>query len=245
MDTLNGKIAVVTGGTSGIGAACCVRLAEEGALVVVTGRNEQRGVEIAQRICHDGGRAVFHGLDVEDDQSIAALAHDVREQYGRVDVLFNNAGAYPAFPKLGDIERQGVEQVFGVNAASMVMVTKYFLPLLEESRGTLINNASVAGIQTFASGQGYAYAASKAAVIQFTRMMAKVYAGKVRVNCICPGVIDTPLYFDLNREGFAQRIPAGRVGVPEDVANVVAFLASEAAGYIYGAVIPIDGGLTL
>lgn len=245
MKTLEGKIAIITGGTSGIGAACAERLAQDGAAVLIAGRDAARGEDIARQICHSGGQADFHLLDISDDKSIAAFAQNVRRQYEHADILFNNAGIYPKFPPLDDIERQGAEQVFDVNIIGMMMVTKFFLPLLRKNCGVIINNASVAGLQSFASGQGYAYAASKSAVIQFSRMLAKIYADKIRVNCICPGVIDTPLYFNLDREKFSQRIPAGRIGSPKDVANLVAFLASDSANYIYGAVIPIDGGLTL
>lgn len=128
----------------------------------------------------------------------------------------------------------------------MFYVIKHFKPLLFCCKGCIINNASIAGMHSYIAGRSYAYSASKAAVIQFTRQMALNYAEEgVRVNCICPGIIDTPILGTRNREEYAQRIPLGYIGKPEDVANVVSFLASEQASYLTGVVLPVDGGVQL
>ncbi|MCI9577221.1 MAG: SDR family oxidoreductase [Oscillibacter sp.] len=244
MNSLKGKTAVVTGATSGIGAACARRFAEAGAFVILSGRNAERGAAAERSILDFGGQAKFIPVDVSDDGSIHDWAVKLGT-YGRIDILFNNAGVYPMFQKLGALTREDWDQVFGVNCTGLVMVTQAVIPFFPEKGGVILNNASVAGMQSFASGQGYAYAASKSAVIQFTRMMAKVYGERMRVNCICPGVIETPLYESFDPEKFSEKIPMKRVGRPEDIARAANFLVSEDAGYINGAVIPVDGGLTV
>ena len=175
-----------------------------------------------------------------------ALADDVEQSFGQVDVLFNNAGVM--LPSM-EIERMPVEEwkaTFDINISGMFYVTRYLKPLLVKVHGNMINNASIAGLQHYAAGRSYAYSASKAAVIQFSHQMAKNYGEEgVRVNCICPGIIDTPILGDRDRKVFAERVPLGYLGKPEDVAKVVAFLASEDAAYLTGVVLPIDGGVSL
>lgn len=128
----------------------------------------------------------------------------------------------------------------------MFFGSKYAKPYIVKEKGTIINNASIAGLQHYAAGRSYAYSASKAAVIQFSHQMAKNYGEEgVRVNCICPGIIETPILGDRDPKIYAQRVPLGRVGTPEDVAKVVKFLVSDDAKYLTGCVIPIDGGVSL
>ena len=126
------------------------------------------------------------------------------------------------------------------------MVTKYLKQYLLKEKGVIINNASIAGLQHYASGRSYAYSASKAAVIQFSHQIAKNYAPEgIRVNCIAPGIIDTPILGDRDRKLYAQRVPLKRLGTPDDVAKAVLFLASDSASYLTGTVLPIDGGVSL
>ena len=245
MNTLKGKNAVITGGTSGIGAACVKRFAEAGAVVAFTGRNETKGYELETELAAMGLSAKFFHMDVLDDTSIERAHLQIVDFLGRIDILFNNAGVYPVGNPLDNMTRENWNSNFEVNTTSMVMVIRYFIQDLIDSHGTMLNNASIAGIQTFASGRGYGYAASKASVIQLTRMMAKIYGASVRINCICPGVIETPLYNSFDPKKFESRIPAGRVGQPMDIAKVANFLVSDDAAYIYGAEIVIDGGITL
>lgn len=245
MNSLDGKRAVITGGTSGIGAACVKCFAEAGSIVAFTGRNEARGNALEAELKALGLSVKFFLMDVLEDASIEKAHHEILEYLGKVDILFNNAGVYPIGDPLENITRENWNANFEVNTTSMVMVIRYFIQDLVESHGTILNNASIAGIQTFASGRGYGYASSKASVIQMTRMMAKAYGASVRINCICPGVIETPLYHSFDPAKFESRIPAGRVGQPEDIAKVANFLVSDDAAYIYGAVIVADGGITL
>lgn len=245
MEQNNKKVALVTGATSGIGEACAVALAKEDVFVIVTGRNRKRGENVVSEIISYGKKAVFCELDVNNQDSVNQCRQYVEEKFSKLDILVNSAGIYPRFSPLDSIEKDEIENVLETNYTSLLLVSGAFLSLLEKCKGTIINIASIAGIQGFASGQGYAYASSKAAVIKTTQMMAKVYAKNVRVNCVCPGVIDTPLYFNLDKEKMSERVPVGRLGEADDVAEVVKFLASDKSTYICGASITVDGGLTL
>lgn len=243
MNDLKGKTALITGGTSGIGAACAKRFAQAGADVIITGRNIKKGNSIADDITENAGKCEFIYVDVSDDNSIRDLAQKFSEKYEKLDILFNNAGIFPVSPALEEFDRGICNAIFDVNISGMIMITKAFLSQIIDSKGTILNNASIAGF--FASGQSYAYATSKSAVIQFTRMLAKRYGNTLRANCICPGVVETPLYQNFDEAKFASRIPMGRVGTPEDIAKAVNFLVSDDASYINGSVLTIDGGMTL
>lgn len=245
MNRLDGKAAVITGATSGMGEASAKRFAEAGAKVVIAGRNEERGRKIETDIREKGGEAVYFHLDVSDEEEVKAFMKRVLDRYGKLDILFNNAGIFPATPPLEQMEISVWNEIMDINATGMFRVTKYAMPYLEENKGVILNNASVAGMQSFASGKTYAYSASKAAVIQFTRMIAKVYGEKVRANCICPGVIDTPIFINRDFSRYYDSIPMHRVGSPEEVAKAANFLVSDDASYINGAVLTIDGGMSV
>lgn len=245
MNRLDGKTAVITGATSGMGEASAKRFAEAGASVVITGRNEQRGKAIEAEIHGNGGEAVFFHLDVSDEEEVKEVIGKVIGKYQKIDILFNNAGVFPATPPLEQMETSVWNDIMDINTTGIFRMTKYAMPYLEESGGVILNNASVAGMQSFASGKTYAYSASKAAVIQFTRMIAKIYGAKVRANCICPGVIDTPIFINRDFSRYHDSIPMHRVGTAEEVAKVANFLVSDDAGYINGAVLTIDGGMSV
>lgn len=240
------KVVLVTGATSGIGAATAKRFAQEGASVVLVGRSETKGKALEEQICADDGSAKFVRCDVSVEAEVVELAKQVAEIYGKLDVLFNNAGVM--LPSM-EIERMPVDEwrsTFDINITGMFLVTRYLKPLIVKAKGCIINNGSIAGLQHYAAGRSYAYSASKAAVIQFSHQMAKNYGEEgVRVNCICPGIIDTPILGDRDRKVYAERIPLGYVAQPEAVTKVVAFLASEDAAYLTGVVLPIDGGASL
>ena len=249
MSRLDGKVALVTGGTSGIGEACAEIFATHGAKVVFCGRNDVRGAEVAQRICEEAGRedaAFFVKCDVSSEDEVKGLMSCIEERYGRLDILFNNSGVM--LPSM-EVERMPVEdwkQTFDINILGMFLVTRYAKPFLLKSKGVILNNGSIAGLQHYAAGRSYAYSASKAAVIQFSHQMAKNYgADGIRVNCICPGIIQTPILHGRDPKIYEERIPLGRVGTPQDVARLALFLVSDDASYLTGAVIPIDGGASL
>lgn len=245
MNRLDNKIAVITGATSGMGKASAIRFAQAGANVIVVGRNIERGKQIVEEICLKGNKADFYQLDILDEMQIQKFEKELIQKYGKIDILFNNAGIFPVTPSLEQMETKVWEHIFDVNMTGTFCMTKYMIPYLEESKGSILNNASVAGMQSFASGKTYAYSASKAAIIQFTRMLAKIYGANIRVNCICPGVIDTPIFENRDFTRYHDSIPMHRVGKPEEVAKVANFLVSEDASYVNGAVITIDGGMSL
>ena len=246
MGKLDGKVALVTGATSGIGAGCVEMFAAQGARVAFCGRNQERGGALEQKIVQLGGKAKFILCDTSDEEAVKQMVQTTVKEFGGIDILMNNAGVM--LPSM-EIERMPVKdwkQTFDINITGYFLVTRYAKPYLCQSRGVILNNASIAGLQYYAAGRSYAYSASKAAVIQFSHQMAKNYGEEgIRVNCICPGIIDTPILGDRDRSVYAQRIPLGYVGTPEDVAKVALFLVSEESSYLTGVILPVDGGASL
>lgn len=241
MGKLQDKIILITGATSGIGRAAALLFAAEGAQVIVVGRSRERGVDVVRRITEVGGGAAFFAADIAQTEEIRALADTVESRYGRLDGLFNNAGVLIT-RNLDELDDAAWEEVYHTNVRGVMNMTKYFMPMLESSQGGVVNNASIAGIYTVGQ-RAYLYATSKAALIKFTQLCALNYAGRVRVNCLCPGLIDTEIY--TNRDFSRFSIPMGRVGTPEEVAKAALFLMSEDASYITGAVLTVDGGALL
>ena len=246
MKKLENKVAIITGGTSGIGESCAKAFAENGASVIITGRNKNKGLEVEKKINNFGGCAKYIYCDVTVEEEVKKLIEKTVEYFNGIDILFNNAGVFLPSLELDRLEFDSWNQTFKVNTDGYFLVTKYVMPYLLKSKGVILNNASIAGMQSYARGCSYAYSASKAAVIQFSRMLAKNYARDgVRVNCICPGIIETPILHDCDLRMYAERIPMGRVGVPEDVSKVAVFLVSNDAAYLTGIVIPVDGGASI
>jgi len=168
------------------------------------------------------------------------------EKWGKLDVLFNNAGVMMPSMEIEDMPVEDWNVSFDTNVKGMFLLCKHAKASLVASRGTIINNASIAGMHSYVIGRSYAYSATKAAVIQFSRQMAKNYGQNgIRVNCICPGLVDTSMLGNRDRNEYAKRVPLGYIANPKDIADVVYFLATDAARYITGAVIPIDGGVSL
>lgn len=246
MGRLEGKIALVTGATSGIGRASAVLFAKEGARVICVGRNEERGRETLQMITNEvgDGRARFFSCDVSKTEDILGLYAFVDENYDGLDILFNNAGVFVT-RSLEEITDDEWDKVYQINVRGVMNMTKTFIGMLEARRGVLLNTASIGGLQSHIAGRStYPYATSKAALIQFTKLCALNYSNKIRVNCLCPGITDTPIYTNRDFSRFAG-IPMGRVAQPEEVARAALFLVSDDASYITGAVLPVDGGASL
>ena len=239
------KIVLITGGTSGIGAATAKKMSKLGAKVIIVGRSQERGTRLVDEIYAEGGECVFFQANVTSDAEIEILEKNVRETYGKIDVLFNNAGVFPVSPALEEFKREDGNEIFDINVSSMMAVAKHFLSHLCTTNGTMINNASIAGLHSYTNGQSYAYAASKSAVIQFSKMLAKRYGKEFTTNCICPGVIETPIYENFDERRYLDKIPVGRIGTVEEVADVVCFLASDKASYMNGSVVVVDGGISL
>lgn len=240
------KVVIVTGATSGIGRATAIKFAAQGASVVLVGRNASRGQEIEKEITAANGTAVFMQCDVSREDEAKRMIDATVRKFGRIDVLFNNAGVMLQSMEIEKIQVEDWRKTFDINVNGMFFVTRFAKPYIVQSKGTIINNASIAGLQHYAAGRSYAYSASKAAVIQLSHQMAKNYGEEgVRVNCICPGIVDTPILGDRDRRAYVERVPLKRLGTPEDIAKVVLFLASDAADYLTGVVLPIDGGVSL
>lgn len=246
MSKLEGKIALITGATSGLGEAFARLFAEEGATVIVVGRNEERGRKVAADIVMTGGQAIFLYCDVTDTESVLRLKENFLTKYSRLDILLNNAGILLTAP-LEEIEDDDWMKVFDTNIHATMRVTRAFISLIEDSRGTVLNNASIDGLQSLVRGRAnYAYCASKSAAIKFTQQLALNYASKgVRVNCLCPGVTETPFFTNRDFSRFVGAIPMGRVGQPEEIAKAALFLVSDDASYINGAVLTVDGAASL
>ena len=241
---LDGKHALVTGGASGIGEATCRELASAGAQVFIADLNLQRAESLAASL--PNARPLL--MDVTQPTSIATAF----EQILKLDILVNNAG----IGHVGDIMHTDLEdlsRVLDVNVKSVYLVTRAAFPLLLENRGSVVNIGSVAGY--VGVKHRLAYCTSKGAVIAMTRQIAVDYPKELRINCICPGTVDTPFvesYLnkyhahekDKVRADVTARQPIGRLGKPEEIASLVRYLCSSEADFINGAVLPIDGGWT-
>jgi 2-hydroxycyclohexanecarboxyl-CoA dehydrogenase len=244
MGRLEDKIAIVTGGGQGIGRAIAGKLAAEGATVVVTDLDEASAKETADAL----PGAVAIRADVTDRRGVQAMVSRVVEQFGRVDVLVNNAGWDKASPFV-DSDPDDWDRAIAVNLYGVLHTCKAVLPLMaERGSGAVVNLGSDAG-RVGSTGEAV-YSAAKGGIIAFTKSLAREMARhQVRINCVCPGPTDTALFASFAgpklREALTRAIPFRRLGQPDDVANVVAFLASDEASFITGQTVSVSGGLTM
>ncbi len=245
MGKLERKIALITGATSGIGKASAKLFAEEGAFVIIVGRNIEKGNAVQNEITASGGKSRFVKCDVTDEFQIAELRKYVLSEHGKLDILFNNAGIL-LMSRLENIRSDDWKKSFAVNVGSHMYMSRAFIDILCNNRGCILNNASIDGLQSNVRGRGtYMYSSSKAASIQFTQILALNYSDKIRVNCICPGITETNLFTNRDFSRFNGTIPIGRIAQPIEIARVALFLVSDDASYITGAVINVDGGASL
>ena len=245
MGRLENKIALITGGTSGIGFACAERFAEEGATVIMASRGEERGEEAEAALRGQGYNAVFIPCDVSNRESVEALKRQVQERYGRLDILVNNAGVLRT-GSLEEITDEDWDLTYNTNLKSMLYVCQNFIDMLKDSHGVILNNTSINGLHHYIKGKkSYMYATSKAAAIQFTNYLAKNYAPDVRVNCLCPGMTVTNLFTNRDFSRFKGCNLLDRMAEPREIANVALFLVSDEASFVTGSVIVADGGETL
>jgi len=239
-DRFDGCVVVVTGGASGIGAACVRRFADEGATVVVADLDEERGPALAASVAD--GRAVFVRCDVAQRADWTALRALVLERWNRLDVLHSNAFVQIAAPA-HELDEDGWDRMLDVNLKAAYLGAKTFVDLLADANGSIVLTSSV---NAYVGRPGRpAYAASKAGLAALGRQLAVEYGPRVRTNTVVPGAIVTPPWdsvADEHRAGTARATAAGRLGEPEEVAAAVAFLASRDASYITGVDLVVDGG---
>jgi 3-oxoacyl-[acyl-carrier protein] reductase len=245
MGNLQGRIALVTGASQGIGRACALELAKAGATVVVAARNEIKLAEAVAEIEAAGGQAAAIPIDVASEESIKAGAKAVVEQYGKVEILVNNAGITRDGLMMA-MKRADWDDVLGTNLTGAFLLTQAVLrPMLKNRWGRIINISSVVG-RTGQGGQ-VNYAAAKAGLIGLTRSLAREVASRgITVNAVAPGYIETAMTAVLDekqRAAMMAAIPLGRAGTDVEIAQSVAFLASDAAGYITGHVLDGNGGM--
>lgn len=246
----NSRVALVTGGAYGIGKGIVSAFSLQGEAVVIADKNAERGKALEKSIAERGGRALFVAVDIRFEDQIRVLVDRAVEAFGRIDVLCNNAGI-ENYKFASEYTLEDWNAITETNLRGTFLCTKYAYPHLKKQRGNIINISSV---QAFANESNIsAYAASKAGLLGLTRSMALDFAGDgVRVNAICPGAVETGMMENFLKsqpdpqetiKNIGRSIPLGRVGLPEDIASAVCFLASPAASYITGATIVVDGGL--
>lgn len=245
MSTLQGRVALVTGASQGIGRACALALAECGATVALAARNAEKLSEVAREIAAAGGEASAFALDLSNEDSIKTCAKAVIERLGKVDILVNNAGITRDILSLR-MKKKDWDDVLSTNLTGAFLMTQAVMNSMLKARwGRVINITSVVG-ETGQAGQAN-YAASKAGLIGLTKSLAKELASRtITVNAVAPGFIETAMTAVLTEEqksAMTTHIPLGRTGTDKDIAAAVAFLASEEAGYITGHTLDVNGGM--
>jgi NAD(P)-dependent dehydrogenase (short-subunit alcohol dehydrogenase family) len=260
MAQLEGKIAIVTGGASGIGAACVETLAREGAKIIISDIDDSRGDALAGEINAAGQEALYLSHDVTDERRWQEVVAETERRYGRLDILVCNAGIGLMVPSIVDMSLADWRRQTAVNLDGVFLSVKYGIPLMRRSGGgSIVMTSSIAGLRGSATLAGYC--ATKGGVRLFAKAIAMECASRgdgIRVNSVHPGIIDTPIWGKIRPDLVAggrnapidveemgrRGAPLGRVGQPQDIANGVLFLVSDAASYITGTELVIDGGIT-
>jgi NAD(P)-dependent dehydrogenase (short-subunit alcohol dehydrogenase family) len=250
---LQGKVAIITGAGSGMGRVAAGLFAGQGARVVVAEADEAAGRETVRLVEEAGGQASFVRTDVSDEASTRAMVDHAQATYGRVDVLYNNAGVMPeADRSVVDTDVATWDRVMAVNVRGVFLGCKYAIPaMVEQGSGSIINVASFVALVGCSVPQD-AYTASKGAILSLTRSLAVQFGPRgVRSNAICPGPVETPMLMDwLVKDEAAKQVrlarnPTGRFGKPEEVVNMAIYLASDESRWTNGASLVVDGGITV
>jgi dihydroanticapsin dehydrogenase len=242
---LSGKVAIVTGGSRGIGKATAILFAQHGADVVITSKNktnlENAVIEIKNAVAIAG--------DIRKKTDVENVVKNTLEHFGKIDILVNNAGIFPKVKPLHEISEEEWNEVIDVNLTGQFRFTKAVIPHLMKTSGCIVNVSSDAGLKSFENFEADAYTASKGALVLLTKAWAIEYAKyKIRVNCVCPGIVETDmtqpyLENEIDRSMAVAEHPIGRIGMPEDVAKAILYLVSEDSSWITGAILPVDGGV--
>ena len=241
---LTDKVALVTGGSRGIGFAIAKILSDNGATVVITSKNSEKIKQAEAKISNSFGIT----CDIKKKNEVQNVLAQTIKKFGKLDILVNNAGIFPKIKLLHEIEEEEWNEVLDVNLTGQFRFTKEAIPHLQKTSGCIINISSDAGLKAYQGFNADAYSASKAALIVLTKCWALEYAkNKIRVNCICPGVVDTDMTkpFLKNQkdiEFMNNEHPLGRIGQPEEIGKSVLYFASDDALWITGAILTVDGG---
>ena len=247
---LKGKVALITGGTSGIGSATAIRFAAEGAAVAITGRNSKRGEQVVRDIVANDGEALFIQSDVRIADDCRQAVEQTLKRFGRIDVLFNNAGVF--HPKsIPDCTEEEWDETIDSSLKGAFLMSKYVLPsMIERGSGSIIHTSSGWGI--LGGNKAAAYCAAKGGLIVMAKAMAIDHGPDgIRVNCVCPGDVLTPMLADdaakrgMSWDDYAVDAadrPLGRIGTAEDIANAVLYLASDESSFVTGDALVVDGG---
>ncbi len=254
MNRLKEKVALVTGGSLGIGKAACIALANEGAKVAITDIMDEEGKRLEEQITSEGGTARYWNMDVSNEENVQKVFFEVKEVFGKIDVLVNNAGISGTNKPTHEISEEEWNKVMDINVKGVFLCTKHAVPYMRENfSGSIINLSSIYGI--VGAPDIPPYHASKGAVRLMTKTDALNYAGdKIRVNSVHPGFIWTPLVEAMAKESgesveeYRKKLdslhPIGNVGKPEDIAYGIVYLASDEAKFVTGSELVIDGGYT-
>jgi dihydroanticapsin dehydrogenase len=241
---LEGKVAIITGGSRGIGFETAKTFSENGATVIITSKNSEQLKNAANQLSN----TVPLSADITKEEDVKRVVEETIEKFGKLDILVNNAGVFPKIKQLHEISELEWNSVLDVNLNGAFRFAKFAIPHLQKTAGTIINVSSDAGLKAYEGFNADAYSASKAALIVLTKCWALEYAkDKIRVNCICPGVVDTDmtkpfLKTEKDREFMDNDHPLGRIGQPGEVSKSILFLASDDSSWTTGAILAVDGG---
>ena len=242
---LAGKVAIVTGGSRGIGKSTAMLLAQHGANVVITSKDKTSLDNTAREIKN----TIAISGDIRKNADVENVVTNTLEIFGKIDILVNNAGIFPKIKPLHEISEEEWNDIIDINLTGQFRFTKAAIPHLMKTNGCIVNVSSDAGLKSFENFEADAYTASKAALIMLTKAWAIEYAKyKIRVNCVCPGIVETDmtkpyLENEIDRAMAIAEHPIGRIGTPEDVAKAILYLVSDDSSWITGAILPVDGGV--